>query len=80
MLSIPRWDKRALTDYDEKNYHDNEVQTIIEGRGMQFTYQNDKDWHYRQEERRWVSLNDMSAWNRYEFVGTKTRNSTFHVR
>ena len=72
--------QRALTDYDEQNYHDNEVQTIIEGRGMQFTYQNNKDWHYRQEERRWVSLNDMSAWNRYEFVGAKTRNSTFHVR
>ena len=73
--------QRALTDFDELNYHDNEVQTIIEGRGMQFTYQNNKDWHYRKEERRWVSLNDQSAWNRYEFIGAnKMRNSTFHVR
>ena len=72
--------QRALTDYDELNYHDHEVQTIIEGRGIQFTYQNDKDWHYRQEERRWVPLNDQSAWNRYVPVGGKTKASTFHVR
>lgn len=72
--------QRALTDYDELNYHDHEVQTIIEGRGIQFTYQNDKDWHYRQEERRWVPLNDQSAWNRHVPAGTKTKSSTFHVR
>ncbi len=72
--------QRALTDYDELNYHDHEIQTVIEGRDIQFTYQNNKDWHYRQEERRWVPLNDQSAWNRYELVGSKTKNSTFHVR
>ena len=72
--------QRALTDYDELNYHDHEVQTIIEGSGIQFTYQNDKDWHYRQEERRWVPLNDQSAWNRYVLMGSKTKSSTFHVR
>ena len=72
--------QRALTDYDELNYHDHEVQTIIEGSGIQFTYQNDKDWHYRQEERRWVPLNDQSAWNRYLAAGSKIKSSTFHVR
>ncbi|MFT4637236.1 MAG: hypothetical protein ACI8T1_000545 [Verrucomicrobiales bacterium] len=72
--------QRALTDFDELNYHDHEVQTIIEGRGIQFTYQNDKDWHYRQEERRWIPLNDMSCWNRYIAVGAKSKSSTFHVR
>ncbi len=72
--------QRALTDYDELNYHDHEVQTIIEGRGVQFTYQNNKDWHYRQEERRWVPLNDQSAWNRHLLVDNKTKSSTFHVR
>ena len=70
----------ALTDYDELNYHDHEVQTIIEGSGVQFTYQNDKDWHYRQEERRWVPMNDQSSWERFVFSGKQAKSSKFHVR
>jgi hypothetical protein len=27
-------------------------------------YQNDKDWHYRSEQRRWVSLKDRSSWRK----------------
>jgi hypothetical protein len=72
--------QRAITDYDELNYHDHEVQTIIEGAGIQFTYQNDKDWHYRQEERRWVPMNDQSDWNRHTMLANKPKSSTFHVR
>ena len=72
--------QRAITDYDEFNYHDHEIQTIIEGADIQFTYQNDKDWHYRQEERRWVPMNDQSDWNRHTFAAGKPKTTTFHVR
>ncbi|MEM7386649.1 MAG: hypothetical protein AAF514_17060 [Verrucomicrobiota bacterium] len=73
--------QRALTDYDEENYHDNEILNIIEGNGVEFNYQNDKDWHYRKEERRWVPMNDQSAWHRYEFgSGNKLKQSRFHIR
>ena len=56
--------QRAITDYDEENHHDNEITNILEGRGLQVLYQVEKDWHYRKEERRWVPMNDVSAWYR----------------
>ena len=73
--------QQAITDYDEQNYHDHEILNIIEGAGLHFNYQNDKDWHYRKEERRWVPMNDQSSWHRYENdKGNKTRHSRFHIR
>jgi hypothetical protein len=32
-------------------------------------YQQDKDWFYRAEERRWITLNDNSGWRRIERAG-----------
>jgi hypothetical protein len=72
--------QRAVTDYDEKNYHDNEILNILEVNGTQLFYQSDKDWHYRTEERRWVSLNDNSDWHKVERVGKKIREAVFHIR
>jgi Serine dehydrogenase proteinase len=72
--------QRASTDFDERNGHDNSILNIIEGKGLQIFYQNDKDWHYRAEERRWVALNDKSSWRKAEFVDGKATISIFHVR
>ena len=72
--------QRALTDFDERNYHDNEILNIIEGRGVQLFYQSDKDWHYRVEERRWISLNDNSSWRRVEKKGSQIVPRVFHIR
>jgi hypothetical protein len=72
--------QQAVTDYDERNYHNNEILNIIETVGIQVYYQNDKDWHYRSEEKRWVPMNDNSSWRRIEKVGTKTVRSVFHNR
>lgn len=72
--------QRASTDFDERNSHDNSVLNILEGRGLQIFYQNDKDWHYRSEERRWVSLNDHSSWRKAEMVNGKLAVSIFHIR
>jgi hypothetical protein len=52
----------------------------MEGTGLQIFYQNDKDWHYRTEERRWVSLNDKSSWRKAEMVNGKLTVSIFHIR
>lgn len=51
-----------MTDYDTLNYNNNEICNILEIVGRQVFYQVDKDWHYRKEERRWVPMNDKSAW------------------
>lgn len=72
--------QRAITDFDEQNYHDNEILNILEARDIQLYYQTEKDWHYRSEERRWVSLNDRSSWRRTEKVKGKVKRSIFHVR
>ena len=72
--------QRALTDFDEQNYHDNEIMNIIEGRAIQVFYQTDKDWHYRSAERRWISLNDKSGWHRIEPKGAAFSESVVHSR
>jgi hypothetical protein len=72
--------QQAVTDYDERNYHNNEILNILETVGIQVYYQNDKDWHYRTEEKRWVSMNDNSSWRKIEKVGSKTVRSVFHIR
>lgn len=71
--------QKASTDFDERNSHDASILNIIEGRGLQIFFQNDKDWHYRTEERRWVTLNNNSCWRKAERVDGKTAISIFHV-
>jgi hypothetical protein len=70
----------ALTDFDEKNQHDNSIVNVMESSRMQIYYQLDKDWHYRSEERRWVALNDKSSWRKAEIAKGKITVSQLHVR
>lgn len=72
--------QKATTDFDAHNQHDHSITNIIEGAGFQMLYQRDKDWHYRKEERRWVSLNDRSSWHKSEFVGKRIVTSRYHIR
>jgi hypothetical protein len=72
--------QRAITDYDELNHHDNEITNILEGKGLQVLYQVEKDWHYRKEERRWVPMNDVSAWYRARRKDGRIVKEKFHIR
>jgi hypothetical protein len=72
--------QRAITDYDEENHHDNEITNILEGRGAQVFYQVEKDWHYRKEERRWISMNDVSAWYRATKKDRRVVKTKIHIR
>ena len=72
--------QRAITDFDESNHHDNEITNILEVLGLQLFYQVEKDWHYRKEERRWVPMNDLSAWYRCREQNGRTVKSKFHIR
>ncbi len=72
--------QRAITDFDEANHHDNEITNILEARGLQVLYQVEKDWHYRKEERRWVPMNDLSAWYRAQRKNGRLVKSKFHIR
>jgi hypothetical protein len=72
--------QKAVTDYDERNYHNNNILNILECADMQIYYQVDKDWHYRLEERTWVSMNDDSSWRKIEKVDGKPVGSVLHIR
>jgi hypothetical protein len=72
--------QRALTDFDEENYHNNEIATVIERVGSMIYFQIDKDWHYRQEERRWTALNDNSRWTKVEQLRGRIQARPLHIR
>jgi len=71
--------QRATTDFDDTHAHGNEILNIWESTGIQILYQQDKDWFYRTEERRWITLNDNSSWRRIQKVGSKVEKSTLHI-
>jgi hypothetical protein len=70
--------QKATTDFDEVRAHSNEIANIWEGGGVQVFYQQDKDWFYRAEERRWITLNDNSSWHRIEKAGLRIKRSLVH--
>jgi len=71
--------QRAITDFDEFNYHDNQILNIHESDSIQIYFQNDKDWNYLKEERRWQVLNDESIWRKTETKNEKTVHSILHI-
>ncbi len=71
--------QKAFTDFDEFNYHDNQILNIHESDGIQIYFQNDKDWNYIKEERRWQVLNDESIWRKNEISAGKIVNSILHI-
>jgi hypothetical protein len=71
--------QKATTDFDELRAHSNEIVSIWESADAQVYYQQDKDWFYRAEERRWITLNDNSGWRRIERVGKRIKRAALHV-
>lgn len=70
--------QKATTDFDENNSHDSSILNIIESERLLVFFQNDKDWRYRAEERRWVTLNNNSNWRRVEMIADQLSVSVFH--
>lgn len=70
---------KAFTDFDEFNYHDNQILNILEAKGIQLYYQNDKDWSYIKEERRWQVLNDESYWHKNEDIDGEMAHSIVYM-
>jgi hypothetical protein len=71
--------QRATTDFDDTHAHSNEILNIWEAAGVLVHYQQDKDWFYRTEERRWISLNDNSSWRRMMRVKGRVEKSILHI-
>jgi hypothetical protein len=71
--------QKATTDFDEKHSHGNEILNILEATGVQVCYQQDKDWFYRAEERRWITLNDNSSWRKTAKKDGKIQMTILHI-
>jgi hypothetical protein len=71
--------QKATTDFDEIHAHGNEILNISEAAGLQIYYQQDQDWFYRIEERRWITMNDNSSWRRTERTNKKTKTTILHI-
>ncbi len=71
--------QKATTDFDEIRTHSNEILNIWESGENQVFFQQDKDWFYRVEERRWITMNDNSCWHRIERVNGRTKKSLLHI-
>ena len=71
--------QRAYTDYDEENYHDNEILKVIEMQKTQCFYQKDKDYFYRKEERRYIPLNDDSGWRMINSKKGKEKIEKYYI-
>ncbi len=70
--------QKAVTDYDESRAHGNEILNIWEAEDIQVYFQQDKDWFYRSEERRWITLNDNSSWRCIEKVNGRLKKTVIH--
>ena len=70
--------QRMTTDFDPRNYHSGEIRKIIETRDAMLYYQVDRDWHYRETERRWTSLNDRSAWRELRLIAGEEHTKVLH--
>jgi hypothetical protein len=71
--------QKCTTDQDETRSHTNEIVNIIESPGMALLYEIDKDWFYRKEERRWVTMNDYSGWRHVQESGGTVVRSELHM-
>jgi hypothetical protein len=71
--------QRATTDFDDTRAHGNEILNIWESGDIQIYFQQDKDWFYRVEERRWITMNDNSSWRRLIRTDGKTRKTILHI-
>jgi hypothetical protein len=71
--------QKATTDFDESRTHSNEILNIWEVAGIQVYYQEDQDWFYRGEERRWITLNNNNSWRRIEQIQGKPHRSILHI-
>ncbi len=71
--------QKATTDFNEIKAHGNEILNILETTKKQLYYQQDKDWFYRSEERRWITMNDNSSWRKNESIDGQIKSSILHI-
>jgi hypothetical protein len=73
--------QRCRTDLDEHNYHNNEILNILETGNAQIYYQVDKDVHFRESDRTWISTNERSSYRvRSRTSSGQITDEVLHIR
>lgn len=60
--------QEMITDYDRSSYHDAGIYSIVESKNIQIYYQHKFDRFYRENEKRYFTMNDKTAWNKATFA------------
>jgi hypothetical protein len=63
----------VVVDYDQSMYYNHSIISTIETVGAQVYYQNDYDKFYRESEKRYILLNDNSAWHKVIWTDDKKK-------
>jgi hypothetical protein len=71
--------QKATTDFDDIHAHSNEIINILESEQVQIYFQHDKEWFYRSEERRWITMNDKSSWRKTTCCNGAIARSVLHI-
>ena len=71
--------QKATTDFSEIRAHGNEIVNILEIKNRLVYFKQDKDWFYRAEERRWITMNDNSGWRKIERAGRQMKKTILHI-
>jgi len=71
--------QKATTDFDDTHAHSNEIVNILESKNVQIYFQHDKEWFYRSEERRWITMNDRSSWRKTTHGNGSKARSVLHI-
>lgn len=71
--------QKATTDFNESSAHSNEILNILETEDLQVYFQEDKDWFYRTEERRWITMNDNSSWRKVVKRDGEIQKTILHI-
>ncbi len=71
--------QKATTDFSDSRAHSNEILNILETEDLQIYFQQDKDWFYRNEERRWITMNDNSSWRRIVKQENEISKTVMHI-
>lgn len=72
--------QKCRTDFDPLGHHIDEIVGILETAGSQIHYQVDKDWHFRESDRTWVSTNEKSGWHVFRRDGAAMAREVLHIR
>lgn len=71
--------QKCTTDFTEVKSHTDEIVNIWETSGVMVFHEVDKGWFYREEERRWITMNDNSGWHRVVEEGGEVVKSRLYI-